>query len=91
MITQLPILVSAMENLLIMPANPAVKHRLRRTLCLIICTVSGKDSDARDFRRQLPQSFAHRGGVAQADSMPLTLQDGRGMRANEAFIPFRRL
>ena len=91
MITQPPILVSARENLLIMPANPAVKHRLRRTLRMIICAVSGNDSDARDFRRQLPQSFAHRGGVAQADSMPLTLQDGRGMRANEAFIPFRRL
>ena len=85
MLTQLPILVSARENLLSMPANPAIKHRLRRTLRMIIYAVSGNDSDARDFRRQLPQSFAHRGGV------PLTLQDGRGMRANEAFIPFRRL
>ena len=34
----------------------------------IICAISGNDSDARDFCRQLPQSFAHGGGVAQTDS-----------------------
>ena len=61
MLTQLPILVSAREDLLIMAANPALKHWLRRTLCMIICAVSGDDSDAQDFRRQLPQSFAHHG------------------------------
>ena len=91
MLTQIPILVSVWEDLLIVQTNPAIKHMLRRTLRLIICAVSGNDSDAPDFRRQLPQLFAHRGGVAQADSMPLSLQDGRGMRANEACIPFCRM
>ena len=91
MLTQIPILVLEREDLLIMPPNSAVKHRLRRTLRLIIRAISENDSDERGFLRQLPQSFAHSGGVAQADSMPLTLQDGRGMRAKEEFILFLHL
>ena len=75
MLEQIPILVSVGKDLLNTPTIPVVKHRLIRTLRLVICAVPGKDSDARGCRRQPPKSFARHGGVAQADSMPLTLQE----------------
>ena len=88
---QRPILVSARENLLILPTNPEAKHSLRKALCLITCRVSGRDSESLVFLRQLAQSYAHPGIVAPANNMPHTLQGGRGMLTNRVFIPLHRL
>ena len=77
---QRPVLVSARENLLVLPTNPEAKHRLRKALRLIICEVSGRDSEALVFLRQLGQSYAHPGVAAPADNMPRTSQGGRGIK-----------
>ena len=51
-------------------------------LRLIICQVSGRDSEALVFHRQLAQSYAHPGVAAPADNMPHTSRGGRGMQTN---------
>ena len=90
-LTQRPVLMSATENLLVLPTNPEVKHRLQKALCLIICEVSGTDSEALFHLRQLAQSCAHPGVAAPADNMPHTPRGGRGMQTNVIFIPVHRL
>ena len=83
--------MSARENLLVLPTNTEAKHSLRKALHLIICKVSGRDSEALFFLRQLAQSYAHPGIVAPADNMPHTSRGGRGMLTNGVFIPFHHL
>ena len=83
--------MSAMENLLVLPTNLEAKHRLQKALCLIICEVSGRDSEALFHLRQLAQSCAHPGVAAPADNMPHTPRGGRGMQTNVIFIPVHRL
>ena len=90
-LTQRPVLVSARENLLVLPTNPDAKHRLRKALRLIICEVSETDSEALFFLRQLAQSYVHPGVAAPADNMPHTSRGGRGMKTNGVFIPFHPL
>ena len=89
-LTQRPVLVSARENLLVLPTNPEAKHRLRKALRLIICEVSGRDSEALVFLR-LVQSCARPGVAAPADNMPHTSRGGSGVQTNRVFIPFHRL
>ena len=90
-LTQRPILVSARENLLVLPTNPEAKHRLRKALRLIICEVSERDSEALFFLSQLIQSYTHPGVAAPADNMPHISRGGRGIQTNGVFIPFHRL
>ena len=90
-LTQRPVLVSPRESLLVLPTNPEAKHRLRKAVRLIICEVSGRDSEALVFLRQLTQSYAHPGVAAPEDNMPHTSPGGRGMQTNGVFIPFHRL
>ena len=90
-LTQRPVLVSARENLLVLPTNPEAKHRLRKALRLIICEVSGRDSETLFFLRQPAQSYTHPGVAAPADNMLHISRGGRGMQTNGVFIPFHRL
>ena len=91
MLTQPPVLLPPGKNLVSLPAQPARKHRLYRSLQLLICTVSGSDSDCRDFRSRLQQSFAHHGGVGHKSSIPCISGVGESMRAGETLIPFRHV
>ena len=90
-LTQRPVVVSARENLLVLPTNPEAKHRLRKALRLSICEESARDSEALFFLRQPAQSYAHPGVAAPADNMPHISRDGRAMQTNGVFIPFHRL
>ena len=81
-LTQRPVVVSARENLLVLPTNPEAKHRLRKALHLSICEESARDSEALFFLRQPAQSYAHPGVATPADNMPYTSQGGRGMQTN---------
>ena len=91
MLVQTPVLLSARNNMLILPTKPEEKHRLRKSLRLIICEVSGKDSDAQDFRKHLRQSCAHHGEVAQVDCTPAISHAGRNMQIKGVSIPFIRM
>lgn len=86
-----PVLVSARVNLLSLPEKPEEKHRLCKSLRLIICEVSGVDSDSQVFRSKLPLLSVLHGGVAHRDNMPHTSLDGRGMRVRDRYIRFHRL
>lgn len=86
-----PVLVSARENLLVMPSNLQEKHRLRKSLRLIICEVSGSDIECQDFRHKLQiSSFRHGERELGKFTRPIS-QNGKAMRAGEVYIPFRRL
>ena len=87
-LTQRPVLVSLRESLLVLPTNPEAKHRLRKAVRLIICEVSGRDSEALVFLRQLTQSYVHPGVAAPADNMPHTSPGGRGMQTNGVSFRF---
>ena len=91
MLINIPVLVSARENLLFMPSNPQEKHRLRKSLRLIICEVSGSDIDCRDFRHKHRGSYFHHGERVRGKYTHPTSINGKGMRAGDTFIPFRRL
>ena len=86
-----PVLVSARENLLSLPQNPEEKHRLRKSLRLIICEVSERDLETLDFRNKLQRLSALHDRVALADCMLHTLQSGKSMRTEGTLIPFHRL
>ena len=91
LLTKTPVLVSPRENLLSLPAKPEEKHRLCKTLRLIICEVSGLDSDTRGFHSKLPLLSVPRGGGAHKNNMPHTSQSGKGMRVKSRYIRFHRL
>ena len=76
------LIMSAREDLLIMSAREDLLIMSAREELMIMSAgeelmiMSARDSDARNFRRQPPQSFADRGGVAQADITPIDFQTG---------------
>ena len=55
------------------------KHRLAK-LRLIICELSGVDSECQNFRTQLFQSCAPRGDLGLRRDTPDTYKGGVGMR-----------
>ena len=86
-----PVLVSARENLLLMPQNPELKHRMRKSLRLIICTISGEDLESQDFRHKV-QTLSVPLGVRELQRPMLQpLLSGEGMQADGILIPFHRL
>lgn len=91
MLVERPVLLSAREHLLTMPQDPAQRHRLRKTLRLIICRVSGTDCDSKDYQTRAQQLFAHHGDVTPQSRTQSTLGNGENMRAANVWIPFRRL
>ena len=88
---QKPVLVSARDNLLHLPAKPKEKHRLRKSLRLLICLISGKDTESQDFQMTLPTLFVQPVGQEHRNNMLHTLRNGKGMQLKDKFIPFRRL
>lgn len=86
-----PVLLSARENLLSLPANNAEKHRLHRKLKLIICGVSGAVFEAQDFQNKLRQPSVVRGEQPPRRAKQYTLNAGVGMQAEEIFVNFLRL
>ena len=62
MLVKRPVLVSARNYLLCLPQLPEEKHRLVK-LRLIICEISGADSESQDFRTQLFQLCAPHGAL----------------------------
>ena len=63
---------------LCLPQLPEEKHRLVK-LRLIICEISGVDSESRDFRTQLFQLCAPHGALGLRGDTPHTYKDGVGM------------
>ena len=51
MLTARPVPLSAREELLSQPCNENLKHPRRKQLALLICKVSGTDSEVKDFLR----------------------------------------
>ena len=91
MLTEKPVLLSARENLLLMPTDPLMQHRLRKTLKILICKVSGRDSDSEDFRAKLQQWSVLPGERELSDCTQSTSKSGRLMLVKETLIPFIRL
>ena len=69
MLVKKPVLVSARNNLLCLPQLPEEKHWLVK-LRLIICEISGADSESQDFRTQLFQLCAPHGALGLRRDMP---------------------
>ena len=90
MFVKRPVLVSARNNLLCLPQLPEEKHRLVK-LRLIICGISGVDSESQDFRTQLFQLCAPHGALGLRRDTPHTYKDGSGMLIEGILIPFHRL
>ena len=91
LLTKTPVLVSARENLLSLLEKPEEKHPLCKTLRLIICEVSGLESDTQGFHSKLPLLSVLRGGVAHKNNIPHASQSGKGMRVKNRYIRFHRL
>ena len=89
--TERPVLVVARENLLSLPEKPEEKHRLRKTLQMIICKLSGKSSDAEDFRNRQAALCAPLGDLQPQNCIQYTSENGRSMLVKGVSIPFIRL
>ncbi|GFO45303.1 reverse transcriptase/ribonuclease h/methyltransferase [Plakobranchus ocellatus] len=60
MLTQEPVVLSARKKLLYLPSMPEESHPLHRKLRLVVCKISGSDSEKIDFRwRQQNYLWTH--------------------------------
>ena len=91
MLIQEPVLASARVNLLSLPAKPNERHRLHKSLRLLICLISGRGTEIQAFQSKLPNSFVQPVGKAHKNNMQHILQNGKGMQIRDKYIPFRRL
>ena len=91
MLVEKPVLLSARQNLLIMPGRPELQHRLHRTLKIAICMVSGNATKVEDFRRKLLSSPVPRGVRELQSNTTPTSRDGRSMRTKGKSVPIVRL
>ena len=91
LLTQEPVLVSARNNLLNLPAKPGIKHRLHKSLRLVICQISGRDTENQAFQSKLPRLSAQLGERERKNNMRVTSLGGKGMRLRDRYIRFRRL
>ena len=87
MIVKNPIKLSARKTLLVMPNNPLLKHRLAKSLCLLICLVSGKNSEVKEFHEQLLTSYCTVGEKTPERVTVCTLKDGNYMHVGKMCIP----
>ena len=91
MLAEKPILLSARENLLEMPMNPEMEHRLKKSLKIAICKVSGKDSETRGFREKLQTSCVPLGEKEQQINMIAISKGGKHMLVKGTLIPLIRM
>ena len=91
MLTARPVRLSAREELLSQPCNKNLKHPLRRKLALLVCKVSGTDSEVKDFLRTQPSSSCHPGENPLNKCMMSTSDSGCGMHVKRKWISFHRL
>ena len=82
--------MSARNYLLCLPQLPEEKHWLVK-LRLIICEISGADSESQDFRTQLFQLCAPHGALGLRRDTPHIYKDGVGTLTEGILIPFHRL
>ena len=91
MLVEKPIVLSARNNLLTMPGQPEEKHRLYRTLKIVICMVSGKDTEIVDFQGKLQTSSAIPGGKGQPGCMTHTSEGGKSLLIKGKLVPIVQL
>ena len=91
MLVEKPIVLSARNNLLRMPGQPEEKHRLHRTLKIVICLVSGKNSEIVDFQGKLQRSSAVHGGKGQQGFMIPTSKGGKSLLIKGKLVPIVQL
>ena len=87
MVIQKPIKISARKNLLVMPNNLMLSHRLAKNLCLLICLVSGRDSEVKEFHNQLQISYCIAGERIPERAIVCTLRDGNCMHIGKNCMP----
>lgn len=91
MMVEIPILVSARNNLLIMPAQPKLKHRLKKSLNLLICKVSGHDTESMDFRSKQPTYYAQAGDQEHIKRMTVSSRNGKYIVVDKKLMKFHLL
>ena len=91
MLTAQPVRLSARENLLTQPTNKGQKHPLRKKLVLLICRVSGIDSEVKDFLKTQPTWLCHRGENPRNKCMMCTSNSGHGTHVKNKWISFHLL
>ena len=91
MLTARPVPLSAREELLSQPCNKNHKHPLCKTLALLVCKVSGTDSEIKDFLRMQPSLSCHPGENPLNKCMMSTSDSGCGMHVKRKWISFHRL
>ena len=83
MLTARPVPLPAREELLSQPCNKNLKHPLRKKLALLVCKVSGTDSEVKDFLRTQPSSSYHPGENSLNKCMMSTSDSGCGMHVEK--------
>lgn len=88
MLIKRPLKISPRKNLLSLPANPQITHRLAKSLSLLCCVVSGKDTKTKEFQRNL-QSYSHPlGEEEQSKVMIISSTNGKDMLLRRVLVPF---
>lgn len=91
MLIRRPVKISPRKNLLSLPANPQVVHRLANSLSLLCCLVSGEDIKIKEFQKTL-QIYSHRlGEEEQLKAMMVILVDGKDTLPRKVLVPFHLL
>ena len=91
MLVEKPVVLSARNNLLIMPGHPEEKHRLYQTLKIVICKVSGKSTEIVDFQGKLQISSAVHGEKGQQGFMIPTSRGGKSLLIKGRLVPIVHL
>uniref|UniRef100_UPI003AF4B147 reverse transcriptase-like protein n=1 Tax=Thiolapillus sp. TaxID=2017437 RepID=UPI003AF4B147 len=91
MLTERPVLLSARETLLTQPSDMTLRHPLRKKLALLVCKVSGRDIDNKDFLKTQPNSSCRHGDTLQNTCTTCTSENGNGMLVKGKWIKFHRL
>ena len=88
MIIKNPVKVSARKHLLIMPQNKELQHRLAKNLSILICLVSGKNSEVKEFHTKLQTSYCKDGGKTLGRATSCTSTNGEHMHSKKMCIQY---
>ena len=91
MLVEVPILFSPRTNLLQLPSQPLKKHRLHKSLKLLICLVSGCNAKIKAFHKKLQTSSLLLGDQTLGRCMLYTSTNGSSMQLGKISIPTIRL
>ena len=91
MLVERPVLISARKNLLQLPAHPEKTHKMEKSLRLLCCKISGKDTKIKEFQKCLPAYLQLPGDKEQSETMTVILKNGNDMQIRKTSILFHRL